>query len=88
MKYFLIFPESRTTTVQVTVTVIGASVQDDVTELLLDDDSVRAVPSQLLLAALPQELEEELDPESFFAERKTNLRLQLKGSEVLSVKHQ
>ncbi|XP_052272665.1 uncharacterized protein LOC127873087 [Dreissena polymorpha] len=72
-------------TVHVTVTVIGACVQDDVTELLLSDDSVRAIPSQLLMAALPQELDEDLDPESFFAERKTNLRLQLKGSEVLSV---
>ena len=27
----------------------GASVQDDVTELLLDDDSVRAIPSQLIM---------------------------------------
>ncbi|XP_052251125.1 uncharacterized protein LOC127858194 [Dreissena polymorpha] len=75
-------------TVHVTLTVIGACVQDDVTELLLSDDSVRAIPSQLLMAALPKELEEDLDPESFFAERKTNLRLQLKGSEVLSVKLQ
>jgi hypothetical protein len=72
----------------VTLTVISACAQDDVTELLLSDDSVWAIPSQLLMAALPQELEEVLDPESFFAERKTNLRLQLKGSEVLSVKLQ
>ncbi|XP_052225335.1 uncharacterized protein LOC127840912 [Dreissena polymorpha] len=56
-------------TVHVTVTVIGACVQDDVTELLLSDDSVRAIPSQLLMAALPQELDEDLDPESFFAEK-------------------
>ncbi|KAH3704975.1 hypothetical protein DPMN_080037, partial [Dreissena polymorpha] len=50
-------------TVHVTVAVIGASVKGYITDLFIDDDSVRAV---LLLAALPQE---HLDPEIFFAER-------------------
>ncbi|KAH3728357.1 hypothetical protein DPMN_054311 [Dreissena polymorpha] len=63
-------------TVHVTLTVIGACVQDDVTELLLSDDSVRAISSQLLMAALPQELEE--DFRIFLCRAKNKLKAAIK----------
>lgn len=73
--------EQPTTTT--TVTVVGASVQEDKTELLLEDDSVREVPTALLQDSLPLGT---ADTEMFFADMgQCSLKVTAKGAETISL---
>ena len=70
-------------TIDSMILVVGASEQEEFTELLLEDDGVHVVPSELLLAALP---EGSSGTEAFFAKRdKTALKMICKGTEVSAI---
>ncbi|KAH3721950.1 hypothetical protein DPMN_064898 [Dreissena polymorpha] len=67
------------------VTVAGISVEGDITQLLLRDDEVVTVSSELLLEALPEG--NRMDLEHLTINGTVDLNIEFKGTEVLTVQY-
>ncbi|KAH3721928.1 hypothetical protein DPMN_064877 [Dreissena polymorpha] len=65
------------------ITVAGVSVEGDIAQLLLRDDEVVTVSSELLLEALPEG--NRMDLEHLTINGTVDLNIELKGTEVLTV---
>jgi len=67
------------------VTVAGVSVEGEIAQLLLSDDEVVTVSSELLFEALPEGMDSDL--EHLTVNGTIDLNIEIKGTEVLTIQY-